>query len=89
MTDDEIIAILRESAATRSPSKVAELLFEIHGESKHSILAMYFRRAFPSIPISVLVGEAGGWWRVSGGPLDDEAFDRLLSQWLPFQKHSP
>jgi len=41
----------------------------------------YFKRAFPDIPLRILL-DAGGWSRVGGGTLSDADFNDLLRPWV-------
>lgn len=82
MNDDEVIEALRGQATTLSPVQLAELLDELtEGGLSQGALITYFSRAFPTIPLRVLL-EAGSWKRVSGGGLEDDQFDELLQPWL-------
>lgn len=82
MRDDEVIAELRRASPGSAPHEVAELLNEIaDGGLTQGSLVMYFKRAFPEIPLRVLL-EASAWNRVSNGGLSDEAFDQELQQWF-------
>jgi len=83
MTDDEIIAQLRRAAPRSTAVVAAETLSKLLPTGlTQSALISYFKRAFPEIPLRVLL-DAGGWSRVSHGGVDDDQFDRLLSPWLP------
>jgi hypothetical protein len=81
MTDDELIETLKEAAPFESAVDAAELLARIRGSHSQSALAMYFKRAFPAIPLRVLL-EAGAWHRVSNGRMTDDEFNNLLGPWL-------
>lgn len=83
MNDDEIVTILQQDGRRLEPVAVAELLDRLTdgGLSQGSIVT-YFKRAFPSIPLRVLL-EAGGWHRVGGRALSDEQFNELLRPWIP------
>lgn len=83
MNDDEIVTILQQDGRRLEPVGVAELLDRLTdgGLSQGSIVT-YFKRAFPSIPLRVLL-EAGGWHRVGGHALSDEQFNELLRPWIP------
>lgn len=83
MNDDEIIEELRRVGRTGTPVEVAEALGALWVDGlTHSALVMFFRRAFPDIPLKTMI-DAGGWRRVSSGGISDEGFDQMLSQWLP------
>lgn len=88
MTDDEIVAALRASGSV-SAVELAELLDDLTngGLSQGSIIT-YFKRAFPGIPLRVLL-DAGGWERISGGGLSDAGFNDLLSEWFEDESGRP
>ena len=82
MTDDDVITVLREKAASSTPVQLAIALGQLApaGLTQGTIVT-YFFRAFPGTPIGVLM-EAGGWHRVSSGCMTDDEFDALLSPYL-------
>lgn len=83
MTDEEIIDRLREASSSLRAAQLAGLLEELTaGGLSQGSLITYFKRAFPKIPLRVLI-EAGAWARVSDGGLTDDEFDDLLGEWLP------
>lgn len=82
MTDDEIVDLLRASAPHRSALELAQLLDELTGGGlSQGSLVTYFKRAFPRIPLRVLL-DLGGWERIGGGTMTDAEFERLLAPWL-------
>jgi hypothetical protein len=82
MTDDEVVAVLRAGHRRLTAVELAELLGRLTGgKLSQGTLVTYFKRAFPDIPLRVLL-DAGGWHRVSGGGLTNEDFDTVLRQWL-------
>lgn len=83
MTDDEVIRALQAKAAEgNSPLQVAMLLGEITGgQLSQSTLVTFFKRAFPALPLRVLL-DAGAWHKVSGGGMSDEEFEKLLGPYL-------
>ena len=84
MNDDEIIAVLQSRRTQLTPVEMAELLDKLTGGGlSQGAIVTYFKRAFPDIPLRVLV-EAGGWTRVGEGRGDytDEGFNELLRPWL-------
>ncbi len=80
MNDEEVIRCLREAAgAGASPVEVANLLGQLCEQGLHqSTLTMYFKRAFPRLPLRTLL-EAGAWRGVCAGGMSDDDFNRLLS----------
>ena len=62
MTNDaEIAAILRQEASRLTPIALAELLNRLtNGGLSQGTIVTYFKRAFPAIPLRVLL-EAGGF----------------------------
>lgn len=79
---DEIISALQAARGHYSAVELAELLSHLMGSALcQSILITYFKRAFPQIPLRVLL-QAGGWNRVSGGGVSDEQFNEMLYPWL-------
>lgn len=82
MTDDEIVAALREGHGRLTAVGLAELLAELtKGGLSQGTLVTYFKRAFPAIPLRVLL-ESGAWSRVSGGTMSDDQFNEVLRPWL-------
>ncbi|MFY2561652.1 hypothetical protein ACN469_28895 [Corallococcus terminator] len=81
MTDEEILAVLRAEGQGLTAVELAELLERLTGQLSHSMIVSYFKRAFPAIPLRVIL-EAGVWWRVSNGRGSDEQFNELLRPWL-------
>lgn len=82
MNDDEIIDALRAAHPARRPHELAILLGELRAEPvSQGSVATYFKRAFPSIPLRVLL-EAGAWHRVSAGHMSDADFDALIGPFL-------
>jgi hypothetical protein len=83
MTDDQIIEELQRRAVGLPATAVADTLDTLTGGGlSQGAMVTYFKRAFPKIPLRVLL-EAGAWSRLSAGQLTDEEFDALLSPWLP------
>jgi hypothetical protein len=80
-TDDEIVAQLRALARTSSPVSVASALHRIlpEGLTQGSMIT-YFKRAFPQIPLRILL-DAGSWHRLGGGMITDEEFEAMLGPW--------
>ncbi|WP_224364743.1 hypothetical protein [Hyalangium versicolor] len=82
MNEEEIVTALREQKQQRTAVELAELLDQLtSGGLSQSTLVTYFKRAFPSLPLHILL-ESGAWSRVSDGGLSDEEFNRLLRPWL-------
>lgn len=83
MKDEEIVAALRASSR-RSAVELAELLDDLtHGGLSAASMIIYFKRAFPSIPLRTLQ-DAGAWARICRGDdvLSDNDFNDLLRTWL-------
>lgn len=82
MSDEEIIAALRSEKGRLTPVGLAELLACLTGHRLSGrLILLYFKRAFPEIPLDVLV-DSGLWTRVGSGHLSDEGFNQLLRSWL-------
>jgi hypothetical protein len=82
MNDEEIVDTLRSQLRPTTAVEVAELLDRLTGgKLSQGTLIMYFKRAFPAIPLGTLL-ECGAWNRVSGGTLTDSELNDLLHPWL-------
>jgi hypothetical protein len=82
MSDEEIIAALRSEKGKLTPVELAELLARLTRDSlSDQLIVFYFKRAFPEIPLDVLM-ESAVWTRVGRGQLSDEGFNELLHSWL-------
>ena len=82
MSDEEIVETLRSAARRSSPTQVAGLLGKLAiGGLTQGTLVTFFKRAFPEIPLKVLL-DIAAWSRVSDGALTDEEFDEILRPWL-------
>ncbi|WP_223641622.1 hypothetical protein [Corallococcus sp. EGB] len=82
MNDEEVLNALRVKEKLLTPVELAELLGSmLEGGVSHSAIVSYFKRAFPSIPLRVLL-ESGLWWRVGKGRLSDQGFNELLRPWV-------
>jgi hypothetical protein len=82
MNEDEIVTVLRSEGPRLTAVELAGLLDELTGGGlSQGAIVTYFSRAFPEIPLKVLL-DAGAWTRVSGGGLSDEGFNDLLDPWL-------
>lgn len=85
MSDEEIVAALQQEGRGLDPMALADLLNRLtNGGLSQGTIVTYFKRAFPSIPLRVLL-EAGGWHRVGGRVLSDEQFNELLRPWIATQ----
>jgi hypothetical protein len=84
MTNDEqIIATLQQEGQRLPAVALAELLDRLtNGGLSQGAIVTYFKRAFPAVPLRILL-ESGGWVRVGGGALSDEQFNELLRPWVP------
>ena len=80
MTDNEIIECLR-AADRGSVVMLVDKLEELVGELSHSVVVTYLKRAFPQIPLRVLL-EAGAWHRLGQGMMTDQEAEQLLRPWL-------
>lgn len=84
MRDEEIIHRLRTSAREEHlpATELTELLDTLtEGGLGQGSIITYFKRAFPSIPLNVLL-DAGAWHRISDGNLSDSDFNEMLEPWL-------
>ncbi|MDC0747114.1 hypothetical protein [Polyangium mundeleinium] len=82
MKDEEVIGALQARRGEFYPVELAEYLGELtNGGLSQSTMVTYFKRAFPEIPLRVLL-DAGGWQRLSNGGLTDRDFNALLQPWL-------
>ncbi|WP_437576462.1 hypothetical protein [Sorangium sp. So ce887] len=82
MDDEEIVENLRKNRGLLSAVELAELLAKLTGVNlSQGTMITYFKRAFPTVPLRVLI-ESSAWERVSDGGMSDEEFDRLLGPWL-------
>lgn len=82
MRDEDVLNVLRAKEKLLTPLELAELLGGmLEGGISHSAIVFYFKRAFPSIPLRVLL-ESGLWWRVGEGKLSDQGFNEHLSPWV-------
>jgi hypothetical protein len=82
MNDDEIVAMLQRESQGLDAVALADLLDRLtDGGLSQGSLVTYFKRAFPSIPLRVLL-DAGGWHRVGGRVLSDEQFNEILRPWI-------
>lgn len=82
MNDDEIVLALRVEGTRSTPVQLAEFLNSVAaGGLSQGSLVTFFKRAFPAIPLGVLL-ESGAWNRISGGPLGDDGFNTLLGPWI-------
>jgi len=81
MSEDDIIAALRQLAGEEPVAIANKLNHLTDGGLTQFTLVSYFKRAFPEIPLRTLI-EAGAWQRVSDGGVSDEEFNTLLRQWV-------
>lgn len=82
LPDGAVVEGLRALGRTRRAVEVADALGRLRGGALEQFTFMlFFKRAFPAIPLRTLI-EAGAWTRFRGG-LTDEGFDAMLSAWLP------
>lgn len=81
MDDDAILERLRGLRGSASPIAIAEELLSRLGKPSQGAFVMFFKRAFPDVPLRTLL-ECGAWIRLSGGGLTDEQFAASLAPWL-------
>lgn len=82
MMEEEIIASLRSLRGRLTAVELAEFVGTNFADGlSQGSLVTFFQRAFPEIPLRVLL-DAGAWHRVSGGGLSDSEFNVLLRPWL-------
>lgn len=83
MNDDEIIHMLRENAERLTPVELALTLDGVApGGLTQGSFVMYFKRAFPWIPLGVLL-DASAWGRLRGGlGFADAELNERLKTWL-------
>jgi len=81
MTDEEILAVLRAEGQGLTAVELAESLKRLRGQLSQGAIVTYFKRAFPAIPLRVLM-EASSWCRLIDGSGSDEKFNEMLSPWL-------
>ena len=87
MTFEEICEHLKVLRKTHTAVQLANQLAKLNGQFSQGILTMYFKSSFPEIPLRLLL-EAGAWHRVSDGRLSDDAFNLMLSPWIPEHVHT-
>lgn len=82
MSDDVLTRALQDSRGRLTATEMVRLLVAHTGKLPTQFsLIVYFKRAFPAIPLSVL--QDAGFWRGLGiGETSDEAFDALLRPWI-------
>lgn len=82
MTDEAIVEELRVLRPSASALSLALALRRLRdGELTHGAIVTFFKRAFPEVPLRVLL-DVGAWHRVGHGQMSDEEFDLLLAPWL-------
>ncbi|WP_437937072.1 hypothetical protein [Sorangium sp. So ce341] len=82
MIDEEIVKTLREHRRSLSAVELAELLAEpTGGNLSQGTMIAYFKRAFPAVPLRILI-ESGAWERVSDGDMSDQELNQLMGPWL-------
>ena len=82
MNELQIIEGLQAARENHSALGLARVLDELtHGKLSQGSLVTYFKRAFPSIPLRVLI-DAGAWHRLSSGGMSDDEFEELLGPHL-------
>ena len=87
MNDEAIVDRLRAEAGRLTAVELADLLATLTGSAiSQGSIVTYFKRAFPVVPLRVLLN-AGAWVRVSGGDLTDEGFNELVRPWIGRSAH--
>jgi hypothetical protein len=82
MNGIEMIHAVRNARVQKSPVELAELMGELLGRPiTQGVLIVNFFKAFPHIPLGVLL-QAGAWHRVSAGAMTDDEFNLLLELFL-------
>lgn len=77
MTDDEILAALRDARGQTAVGRF-ELLGRLLGRpARQGDLITYFKRAYPELPLRTLL-DCGAWHRVSGGTMTDDDVEQAL-----------
>ena len=85
MNKEEITAALRVKGLTATPVETARYLDELMlGKLSDFTLIVFFKLAFPDIPLRIL-RETEGWNGVvkKGGGMSDSDFNELLRPWIP------
>ncbi|NTX00187.1 hypothetical protein HUA74_32790 [Myxococcus sp. CA051A] len=81
MNDEVVLAALRTEGEGLSAVELAALLERLTGSLSQTVIVFYLKRAFPHIPLRILI-ESGAWSRVGTGKLSDDQFNELLRPWL-------
>jgi hypothetical protein len=81
--DETAVAALRAVAQHKSPTDTARMLETLVPEGlTQSKMTFYLKRAFPEIPLKVII-DAQLWERVGPGSITDAEFDEMLRPWWP------
>lgn len=82
MNDEEVIAALRKARGACSPVELAAMIGDLSKSGlSHGSFVTYLGRAFPEIPLRVLL-DLGMWHRLTDGPLSDAEVNAALEPWL-------
>jgi hypothetical protein len=79
--DPEVIAQLRSHALTNRPSDVLRLLLRLVPGLGSFQIILYFKMAFPQVPLRTCIDAQAPAQLYEGGITDDQ-FDALFTPWL-------
>jgi len=80
--DQDVVIALRAAKGRLTPVQIARLLNSLFEEGlTQASLLTFFKRAFPEIPLKVLL-DTREWSAVSSGDMTDEDINALLQPWL-------
>jgi hypothetical protein len=78
---DQVTQHLR-NAKRQSPVELALLLGDLLGRPIDQFgMTVFFKRAFPAVPLGILI-QAQQWQRFSNGKMTDDEFNLLLGPYL-------
>ncbi len=82
MNDDDIIRVLRQNAKRLTPVELALAIDTMAaGGLTQGAFVAYFKRAFPWIPLGVLL-DASAWNRLRGVGFGDSELNERLKEWI-------
>ena len=86
MIDEATVAALRDAGRHGTPGEAARVLDGLLPDGiGQDALTFYFKRAFPQIPLKILIDAQLWSGVVSAGPITDTEFDEMLQPWWPAQ----